>query len=226
MPPPLLEPVATLRRYLGEHPAHAHEHVQLLFGLQGRLELEVAGRAAAVEPGAGLVVPPGALHAYDAAREARVWVIDAPADPALGRLRSFALPPGWRPPADALAALDALVLASAAPRLRARRRLDPLRLERALFGRLHEPWPTTRMAALYALSPPRFHARWLALTGLAPQAWLRARRLDSAAVWLKGGLTLEAAALQVGYASASALAFALRRERGLGARRLRSPASR
>lgn len=215
---PLLEPVATLRRYLGVHEAHAHEHAQLLFGLRGRLELEVDGRAACVDAGAGLVVPPGALHAYAAEREARVWVLDVPASRALARVRPFALPAGWVPPSDAMALL---ALATGAQSLRSRRRLDPARLELALSGRLHEDWTNARMAALYALSLPRFHARWLSLTGQAPQAWLRARRLDAAVALLRRGLTLEAAALQVGYAGASALAFALRRERGLGARALR-----
>lgn len=216
---PLLEPVATLRRYLGAHAPHEHGHAQLLFGLQGRLELEVGGRAALVDPGAGLVVPPGVAHAYEARREARVWVLDAPAGPALDRVRRFALPAGWTPPSDAQALL---ALAGGAPHLRARRSLDPARLEQALVGRLHEDWPNGRLAAVYALSAPRFHARWLALTGLAPQAWLRRRRLDAAAALLRAGLTLDAAALQVGYASASALAFALRRERGQGVRAIRS----
>lgn len=216
----LLEPVATLRHYLGAHEAHAHAHAQLLFGLAGRLELEVDGRAAWVDPGTGLIVPPGALHAYEAARAAQVWVVDAPAAPGLEQVRRFGLPVGWTPSMNAAALV---ALAGGAPRVRARRRLDPARLEQALVGRLHEDWPNHRMAALYALSPPRFHARWLALTGMAPQAWLRARRLDVAAALLRSGLTLDAAALQVGYAGASALAFALRRERGLGARALRGP---
>jgi AraC-like DNA-binding protein len=219
-PPPLLEPVATLRHYLGVHEPHVHAHAQLLFGLAGRLELEVDGRAAWVDPGAGLIVPPDTPHAYEAARAARVWVVDAPAAPGLERVRRFGLPAGWTPPVDAAALV---ALAGTAPQLRARRRLDPVRLEQALGGRLHEDWPNHRMAALYALSPPRFHARWLALTGLAPQAWLRARRLDVATALLKSGLTLDAAALQVGYAGASALAFALRRERGVGVRGLRAP---
>ena len=77
------------------------------------------------------------------------------------------------------------------------------------------------MAAVYALSVPRFHARWLDLTGQAPQTWLRARRLEMAVRLVKLGMSLDAAALQVGYCGASALAFALRREHGLGARALR-----
>ena len=216
---PLLEPVATLRRYLGTHAPHAHGHAQLLFGLHGRLELELDGRAARVDASTGLVVTPGMLHAYEAVREAHVWVLDAPAGPALDRVRRFALPAGWVPNGSKQ---GLLALAGVAPSVRARRSIEPSLLERALAGRLHEDWPNARMAAVFALSAPRFHARWLALTGLAPQAWLRQRRLNAAAALLRAGLTLEVAALQVGYRTASALAFALRRERGLGARQLRA----
>ena len=77
------------------------------------------------------------------------------------------------------------------------------------------------MAALVHLSAQRFHARWLELTGKTPQQWLRDLRLDAAEVALARGESLETTALRCGYQSASALAFALRRERQVGARDLR-----
>ncbi len=108
-----------------------------------------------------------------------------------------------------------------APRILARRALPLERLQQAVEAALHEPWPTARMAALCHLSPQRFHARWLELAGATPQAWLRGLRLDAAERRIARGQRLEDAALACGYATASALASALRRERGTGARGLR-----
>ena len=213
-----LVPVASLRRYLGDHGAHAHAHAQVLFGVGGTLEIEVDGRPGRVDASAGLVVPPGARHASASRRGASVWVIDTPPGPGLERLRAFAPPARWSTRTDAA---DLLAAIAAAPRVLARRRLETAQVDEVLAGYLHEDWPNARLAAVCALSVARFHARWLALTGLAPQAWLRAHRLDIAASLLRAGVPLETAALQVGYRSASALGVALRRERGVGARALR-----
>ncbi|SFD70482.1 AraC family transcriptional regulator [Paracidovorax konjaci] len=238
----------TLRRYSGEHAAHAHDHAQVLIGVQGRMELEVQGRAAFVDAACGIVIPAGAVHGYLALPGARFCVIDAAPQPGLDRLRRFAVPaearhglglaagaleaeggalpglPGvWTLPIGdgARVAAQFCALLGRAPRILARRALPLERLQQAVSAALHEPWPTARMAALCHMSPQRFHARWLELAGSTPQAWLRGLRLDAAAQRLARGQRLEDAALACGYATASALASALRRERGTGARGLR-----
>ncbi len=227
--PTLPHAEATLRHYSGEYEAHAHEHAQVLVGLRGSLMLEAGGRSALVDAGTALVVPAGISHGYFAERPASVLVIDAPMRRGLEHLRRFVPPALWRdalrtraPGFDAEAALDQI---GSAPKLLQRRRIDLAALEAALHERLHEPWSTARLAALAHLSAQRFHARFVELTGQPPAAWLRARRLDQAERLLRAGLSLEAAALQAGYASASALGFALKRDRDAGARRLRSARS-
>ena len=220
---PLSAPLGSTRRYLGDYAAHAHEHVQVLFGLEGCLELDVEGRAARVDPVSGLVVPAGAAHAFSSERTARVWVVDAPDGAGLDRLRGFRLPGSW---SERAAPGTSLALLDGAARVLPRRRIDPAHLTAAIAGRLHERWPTSRMAARYALSVPRFHVRWRELTGETPQGWLRGRRLERAERLLRAGRSLEASALAVGYASASALCHALGRERGGGARAVRRSAPR
>ena len=90
---------------------------------------------------------------------------------------------------------------------------------------LHRDWTVAALAELCRFSPQRFRARFSELSDLSPVAWVRQRRLDAAERMLRAGLPLETVALQVGYASASALCFALRRERGIGARSLRAAAA-
>ena len=217
----LLHPVASVRHYGGEHQAHAHAHAQVLYALHGRMELEVAGRAAFVDTACGMVVPAGTEHGYLARPDTRILVIDVPAQAAVDRVRRFAVPAAARTVPEPGGAAARLALLLQAPRVLARRGLDLAALCAAVDAALHEDWPTARMARLFHLSAARFHARLLELTGDTPQQWLRARRLDLAERALARGQSLEATALRFGYASASALAYALRRERGLGARALR-----
>jgi len=210
-----------VRRYNGEYQSHAHDHVQIMFGLQGRMELEVAGHSAFADASCGLLIPAGVHHGFLASQDTRMFVIELPAQHELGRARSFAVTAACR---DSVARGDArlqLALVLQAPRILARRGIELAQLDGTLSKALFEAWSTQRMAALFFLSPQRFHARLLELTGQTPQDYLRRLRLDAAQRLLRQGLALDTTALQVGYRSASALSFALRRDRQLGARDLR-----
>ncbi len=215
---PLLHAAAELRHYSGDHGVHAHAHAQLLFGVDGCLDVEVGGHLMRVDASTGLIVPAGAQHGSASRHGADVWVVDAPAAKEFDRVRPLALAAG-RP--QGISIDQWLDLARSASRAGPRRRLDTALLERAVTASLHEDWPAARMAAQFALSVPQFHARWRLLTGQTPQAWLRALRLNEAERLLRAGWSGDTVALQVGYASASALLYALRRERAVGARDLR-----
>lgn len=214
-----LEP--SVRRYLGEYSAHAHDYVQVMFAIDGRLELEIAGKAAFSDASCGLIVPAGVAHAFCAERSVRMFVLDMQANSRTDRLRHFAVTPALR---QQYAVGDAQIDLAAfldAPRIVKRRAMDLKLLKNEIAAKLHEPWPTARMARFFCLSTQRFHARFLELTGQTPQSFLRALRLDCAMERVRSGYSLETTAQQVGYRSASALAFALKRDRKIGARALR-----
>lgn len=223
-PSPVLEQAQTsVRSYSGEHQAHAHGYAQILFALQGRMELEVGGRPSFVDSACGMVIPAGADHGYLAAPQTLVLVIDAPMAQGLDKLRRFAVPPPLRFPQCSLSIAAQMALVLQAPSLLQRRGLDLQWLQNKVQAALHESWPTARLASLMHLSVAQFHARFVELAGHTPQDWLRGLRLDAAVLQLKQGAALEATALRCGYASASALAYALRRERGVTSRQLREP---
>ncbi len=221
---PLTEPVSSLRDYDGQAHAHEHDHVQVMMPKAGRMELEVNGHRLFTDPSCGMVIPAGARHAYQAQPGTRILIIDAPEAAGLDHLRRFALTPACQALGERGDAGRQLALLLDLPAiLSSRRGLDLTRLDAALVPALHESWPTARMASLFHLSAQRFHARLLELTGQTPGDRLRALRLERASRLLARGVSLDATAARVGYRSASALAYALRRDRGTSSRALRRP---
>lgn len=214
----------SIRHYSGEHAAHVHDgHAQLLYALHGRMELEVDGHSRFVDTACGLLIPAGSRHGYWAAPGAQILVLDVATTGSsdLDKTRRFHVPPAARSAPQQLCPEARLALLLQSPALLARRRIDVPSVERSIRQHLHAAWPTARMAALTHLSPQRFHSRWQELTGATPQQWLRSLRLDEAERLLARGRSLDACAAACGYASASALAYALRRDRDTGARQLR-----
>ena len=217
----LAEPQLSIRAYSGEQTVHAHDHAQVLFAWRGRMDLQIGAAAGFSDNSCGLIIPAGVTHAYEASPDLRMVVIDVAPDRGLDRARRFAVTPGVRELAAGAHASELLAAILQTPRAGVRRGIALDRLRADLARALHEPWTTARMAERCLLSPQRFHARLLELTGCSPQAWLRTLRLDEAQRLLRRGLTLEAAAARVGYRSASALAHAMRRDRATGVRGLR-----
>lgn len=210
-----------IRRYSPEHACHAHDYVQIMFAVQGRMELELGGHCAFADTSCGLVIPAGVEHGFMTAADTRMFVIELPDLAGLSKVRRFAVTSACRQAIN-LADVD-LQLAEVlqAPQVLLRRGIDLAHLNDALDQHLHETWSTTRMAQLFFLSPQRFHSRLLELTGQTPQDYLRSRRFDAAQRLLRQGLSLETTALHVGYRAASALSFALKRDRQLSTRQLR-----
>ena len=67
----------SLRRYGPSPGSHSHDHFQVLFGLEGALELEIEGRGRRVAQGEGCVIGPGARHDFEAQRGSLCLVLDS-----------------------------------------------------------------------------------------------------------------------------------------------------
>ncbi|MDG1581340.1 AraC family transcriptional regulator [Pseudomonas sp. GOM6] len=243
----------SLRHYHHEQIAHSHDHAQLVFGLSGRLDFEVAGRGCQVSSMSLAVVPPATHHACASPTGSRCLVLDVPQDGWLqqrlghhaeasrrlletpGRIQ---LNPAQSQLVDWLAASPigdtviaqqgaALLLASlsGAPALAAPASLPLASLDAHIDRHCAHPLQVADLARLCGLSAARFHARFLAETGRTPMEHVRLRRLQLGRDLLLGSrLAVGEVAARVGYGSQSAFTAALVRELGITPRELRRQA--
>lgn len=220
----------SLRHYGPSGGRHAHDHFQVLLGVEGVLELEVQGQGRRLAPGAGCVIAPGDVHDFEARSGARCLVLDT-AHPAWATC-----PQAPTQSALALALAGYLQLALAqqqalaqqyGPRLlldcwrapldvptRQRRGIDWTALAHWALGHLHQPLTVADLACQVFLSPTQFATRCRLETGMSPMQWLRDLRMARARELRAQGLAGALVAQRCGYRSASALLAALRLHSG------------
>ncbi len=217
----------SLRRYGASPGSHAHDHFQVLVGVEGVLELEVEGSGRRIGPGEAFLVAPGRRHDFESASGSHCLVLDTQAD-----LWSLCAP-SPRQPAQVgslarylaqallrnqpLAALHgpSLLLEAGGPRETAgrmpRRRIDWAALAAWTQARLELPLTVADLAARVHLSPSQFALRCHEAQGMPVMQWLRQQRLARARHLRESGLPVAEVARRTGYRSPSALTAALKR---------------
>lgn len=226
----------SLRHYGASPGSHSHDHFQILLGLSGALELEVAGRGMRVAPGSGCVIAPGDRHDFESSRGSVCLVLDSEH---VGWARC-ATPHGTTtPPAEALplaqylasalrqgrplaqahgpallleawmgGSAPSVVTPSTAPR---RRTIDWPLLQQWAARQWHRELTVVDLAAQVHLSPSQFATRCREDQGMGAMAWLRSQRLAQARLLRGTGMAVAEVARRTGYRSPSALTAALRR---------------
>lgn len=216
----------SVRAYGASPGSHDHDHFQVLIGLDGVLELEVAGRGQRIAAGDGCVVPPGERHDFESREGARCLVLDSHAA-------------GWarvsHAPTETTRALARYLVEACTRALPRAQSLGPALLleswqtastacarpRRAIDWAALADWARTRwahtdievadLAARVHLSPAQFAARCRSEQGRSTQQWLRSLQLDHAEALRAQGMSVADAARRSGYRSPSALTAALRR---------------
>lgn len=241
----------SVRHYRHERLSHSHDHAQLVFGLSGLLEFEVAGQSSEVKRQTLAVVPSDAQHACGSKDGSHCLVLDVPCEdwlqqqlgrhldatrrllekpaavslnPAQGQLVSWLAASPINDPVIAQQGA-ALLLASLAcidAPLPTYSALPLTALDAHIDQHAAYPLQVRDLACLSGLSVARFHARFLLETGQTPMDYVRSRRLQLARQLLQGSsLAIGEIAARVGYSSQSAFSAALSRHFGVSPRQLR-----
>lgn len=217
----------SVRCYGAAPGSHAHDHFQILWGLDGSLALEIDGKGSLLNAGSGIIIAPNERHDFESVAGSRCLVLDS-ADAgwaARGRLPQFSRA------TDLLARFISEALAQQLPldphygaRLlaqswggmpaitRARRDIDWPALTQWLQQHLARPLRAADLAEQACLSESQFRARCLEMHGCAPMQWLRQLRLERAQHLRAQGLGMAEVARLSGYDSPSALTAAMQRQ--------------
>lgn len=215
----------SIRTYGPSPGSHAHDHFQVLWGLEGRLELEVEGKGTRVGAGQGLVITPGDKHDFESLHGSRCLILDSPdlgwssrdclprfakASNLLAQYIAEAIEQNI--PFDAWQA--AFLLAQSwgpmSQMTRARRDVDWQRLSLWVKEHLSRPLSVGDLAAKACLSDSQFRARCVEALGCSPMQWIRRLRLEQAQRLRLQGMSVAEVANRTGYDSPSALTAALR----------------
>jgi len=241
----------SLRHYSHELLSHSHHHAQLVFGLRGELDFEVAGQGSRVLRQTLAVVPAEAPHACGSRHGSQCLVLDVPSEqwltqhlgghadnsrrlldvpgavsltPAQSQLVGWLAASPINDPVIAQqgAALLLASLAHAQPALCGSARLPLAAIDAHIDQHAAHPLQVADLARLSGLSAARFHTRFLEETGLTPMEYVRSRRLHLARHLLQSShLAVGEIAARVGYNSQSAFTAALSRHFGMTPRALR-----
>ncbi|WAC44844.1 AraC family transcriptional regulator [Pseudomonas sp. SL4(2022)] len=241
----------SLRHYSHELLSHSHDHAQLVFGLSGLLEFEVAGQGSQITRQTLAVVPSDAQHACGSKDGSHCLVLDVPDErwlqqqlgrhldatrrlldkptavsltPAQSQLVSWLAASPINDPVIAQqgAALLLASLANGETPAQTVNRLPLAALDVHIDQHAAYPLQVDDLARLAGLSAARFHVHFLSETGQTPMDYVRRRRLQLARQLLQNSnLAIGEIAARVGYSSQSAFTAALTRQFGCSARALR-----
>ncbi len=241
----------SLRNYQHDLIAHSHDHPQLVFGLSGQLEFEIAGRGSRIGERGLAIVPAAVHHACASVTGSHCLVLDVPSEGWLRQrlghhcessLRLLDRPDTVRlgptqqslvswlassPINDSVIAEQGAVLLLASLNGVHGAPSDSTALPLAAIDsfidqHLAHPLQVADLARIAGLSVARLHARFLGETGCTPMEYIRRRRLQQGEALLHDTrLPVGEIAARVGYGSQSAFTAALVRARGCTPRALR-----
>lgn len=236
---PLVEP----RRYHRRPFGHAHDYHQLLFGVDGEIELEIDGHAYRVDGTHGLVIPAGLHHLCSGLTDNLQLVADFPSSsvalPArlMAKPRTFTMDTTFathvrglataRDASRTVAAQHAWHQAAAlAGGLSAMLGLDDRQPDAARFpvaaidnylrAHLSTPLRVDQLAARIGWGPRRFHTLFCEAFGDTPHGYQTRLRLDQAVQWLmSGAMPLAEIAAGIGYPDQTTFTRAFARRFGM-----------
>jgi len=199
----------SLRNYQHDLIAHSHDHPQLVFGLSGQLEFEIAGRGSRIGERGLAIVPAAVHHACASVTGSHCLVLDVPSEGWLRQrlghhcessLRMLDRPDTLRlgptqqslvswlassPINDSVIAEQGAVLLLASLNGVHGAASDSTALPLAAIDsfidqHLAHPLQVADLARIAGLSVARLHARFLGETGCTPMEYVRRRRLQKA----------------------------------------------